>query len=85
VGSWGEIGSEGGGGEGCGVGGESGGGDNESRLEVCDWLGVRKVGNKDLRRVDRGIRFVAGMGVSEGGGGESDDGGDGETGLGGAS
>ena len=93
MGSWGKIGGEGssgevgigkgGIGEGGGVGGESGGGDDRSGLEACGWLGVREVGSKDLRRMDRGVRFVTGVGVSEGGSGESDDGGDGETGLGG--
>jgi len=70
-------------GEGGGVGGESSGGDDGSGLGACGWLGVREVGSKDLRRMDRGVRFVTGVGVSEGGSCESDDGGDGKTGLGG--
>ena len=93
MGSWGEIGGEGsvgevgigegGIGEGGGVGG--GGGDDGSGLDACGWLGVRgvTVGSKDLRRMDRGVRFVTGVGVSEGGSCESGDGGDGKTGLGG--
>jgi len=82
VGSWGKIGGEGGCGE-CGsIGSESGGSDDGSGLEACGWLGVREVGSKDLRRMDRGVRFVTGVGVSEGRGGESDEGGDGKTGLG---
>jgi len=65
VGSWGETGGEGGGGEGGGVGGESGGsGDDGSGLEACGWLGIREVGSKDLRHIDKGVRFVTGMGVS---------------------
>ena len=35
--------------------GSSGGGSGDG-----SWLGVSEVGNKDLRRVDRGIRFVTG-------------------------
>ena len=34
-----------------------------------------------MRRMDKGIHFVTGVGVSVGGSGESDDGGNGETGL----
>ena len=65
-------------------GGEGGSGNNTvlERLEACSWLGVGEVGSRDLRRIDKGIRFVTGVGVSAGGSGESDDGGDGETGLG---
>jgi len=89
VGSWGEIGDGEGGigegsiGEGSGIGSESGGGDDGSGLEACGWLDICEVGSKDLRRMDRGVHFVTGVGVLEGGSGESDDGGDGETGLGG--
>ena len=92
MGSWGEISSEGsigeGGigegsiGKGGGIGSESGSSGDGSGLGAYGWLGVHKVGSKDLRCIDKGIRFVTGMGVSEGGGGESDDGGDGKTGLG---
>ncbi len=46
-------------------------------------LGEGEVGIWDSRRINKGVRFVTGMGVSAGGSGESDDGGDGETGLGG--
>ena len=31
-------------------------------LGAGSWLGVGEVGNKDLRRVDKGTRFVTGMG-----------------------
>ncbi len=39
-----------------------GGGDNTvlERLEACSWLGVGEVGSRDLRRIDKGIRFVIG-------------------------
>ena len=46
-------------------------------------LGKGEVGIWDLRRIDRGVHFVTGMGMSAGGSGESNNGGDGETGLGG--
>lgn len=52
-------GSEGGVGKGeggdKGKDGSSGGGGGDG-----NWLGVSEVGNKDLRRMDRGIRFVTG-------------------------
>jgi len=62
----------------------SGGGDNTvlEWLEACSWLGVGEVGSRDLSRMDKGIRFITGVGMSAGGSGESDDGGDGEAGLG---
>jgi len=62
VGSWGEVGSEGGCGEvGIGEGGIGEGGDNRSGLEACGWLGVREVGSKDLRHMDKGDRLADGM------------------------
>jgi len=82
VGSWGEIGSKGGYGECGGIGSESGGSDDRPGLEACGWLGICEVGSKDLRCIDKGVHFVTGMGVSAGRSGESDDGGDGKTGLG---
>jgi len=70
VGSWGEIGSkgsvgegsigEGGIGKGGGIGGESGSGDDGSGLGACGWLGICKVGSKDLRHIDKGICFIIG-------------------------
>ena len=93
MGSWGKIGGEGssgkvgigegGIGEGGGIGSESSGGNDRSGLEACGWLGIHKVGSKDLRHMDRGVRFVTGVGMSEGRSSESDDGSNGETGLGG--
>jgi len=82
IGKGGSVG-KGGIGKGGGIGGESSGGDDGSGLGACGWLGVREVGSKDLRCMDRGIHFITGVGVSEGGSYESDDGGDGKTGLGG--
>jgi hypothetical protein len=49
---------------------------------VGDWLSVDEIGSKDLRGMDKGIRFVTGVVMSAGGSGESDDGNDGATGLG---
>ena len=48
--------------------GSRGGDDAElGRLEAGGWLGIGEVGSKDLRRIDRGIRFVAGVGGRPGG------------------
>ena len=52
-------------------GGERCGGDGS-------WLGIGKVGSKDLRRADKGARFVAGTGGRHG----DDSGGKGRTGFG---
>ena len=61
-----------------------GGGDNTvlERLEACGWLGIGEVGSRDLRHMDKGNRFVVGVGVSAGGSGESDGSSDDEAGLG---
>jgi len=45
-----------------------------SGLEVCGWLGIHRVGSKDLRYMDREIHFVTGVGMSEGRGGSSETG-----------
>ena len=66
-------------------GDESGGsGDNTvlEWLEACSWLGISKVRSRDLSCMDKGICFITGVGMSAGGSGESDDGGDGKAGLG---
>ena len=79
MGSWGKIGGEGSVGEvGIGEGGESGGGDDGSGLDTCGWLGVRKVGSKDLRCMDKGNHLADGMP----GGLEGEGSGGGETELG---
>ena len=82
MGSWGKIGGEGGCGECSGIGSESSSSNDRSRLEACGWLGIHEVGSKDLRCIDKGVCFVTRMGVSAGRSGESNNGGDGETGLG---
>ena len=76
MGSWGKIGSEGSGGEvsvgkvgigkgsigeGSGIGSESSSGDDGSGLEACGWLGIREVGSKDLRCMDKGDCLADGM------------------------
>jgi len=49
---------------------------------VCSGLDEGDAGSRDSRHIDKGVRFVTGMGTSVGGSGESDDGGDGKTRLG---
>ena len=52
-------------------------------FRACGGLDEGDAGSRDSRCIDKGVRFVTGMGASAGRNGESDDGGDGETGLGG--
>ena len=55
-------------GDGSGEG--SVGGTELGRLGAGGWLGVDEFGSKDLRRMDKGIRFAAGtQGGLDGGGG----------------
>ena len=93
MGSWGKIGSKGSIGKvgigkgsigkGSGIGGESSSGDDGSGLDACGWLGICKVGSKDLRCMDRGVHFITRVGMSEGRSSKSNNGSNGKTRLGG--